>query len=223
VPTPRRATSRSSLARSPGYLLSLSAMRSSFHVSSWRFWLLLVLSSLPAHGQQVSAWDWWHDLAVENLAGETIRPSGDWLVLIFISEECPVANASIPILNQLQADFGQQGFLLVGVYCDPTLEKEQMAQHHKAFALSFETADDREQALVRWTRASYTPEALVYNAKGQLLYRGRIDNRVEDFGIKRPKATRRELREAMERLLAGEKGPFEFVPGFGCSILQKVP
>ena len=48
---------------------------------------------------------------------------------------------------------------------------------------------DPRQVLVEHAGATITPQVAVLSPEGKVLYLGRIDNRVEDFGRSRPKAT----------------------------------
>jgi len=172
--------------------------------------LPLAASAAPPEG--------WGRLEVRDLDGRPLDPAGRWLVVVFLSPECPVANAEIPALNALAAEFGPHGVAFVGAYADPTLATADLRRHTHDYQLAFPAADDRTQRLKRAAGATCTPEVGVFARDGTLLYRGRIDDRVEDFGAARPVATREDLREVLTALLAGRPGPFPFRPGFGCAI-----
>ena len=60
----------------------------------------------------------------------------------------------------------------------------------------------------------------VFDAKGNLVYLGRIDNRVEGFGLARTQATQHELRDAIDQALAGKPVVKAFVQPVGCSIIR---
>jgi hypothetical protein len=68
------------------------------------------------------------------------------------------------------------------------------------------------------TGAATIPEAAVLAPDGTLLYLGRIDNRVEDFNIRRPEPTKFDLREALDALLSGKPVPHPRTKAFGCAI-----
>lgn len=158
-----------------------------------------------------------------DLHGTPIPLHARWLVLVFLSPECPIANAELPVLNALAAEFSPQGFDFVGAYPDPTLEPAALQRHAAESHLAFVAADDRTQQLVRATGATYTPEVFVYAiSDGALLYRGRIDDRARGFGTVRPTATRQDLREVLTALVAGATGPFPTQKGFGCAIATEV-
>jgi hypothetical protein len=147
---------------------------------------------------------------------------GRWLVVIFLGQDCPVSNAAIPVLNKLAAEFSPRGFTFVGAYVDPTADLATLRAHASDYALSFKTADDRPHVLSRTAGASYTPQVAVFAADGTRAYLGRIDDRVGDLGVSRPRAAHQDLREVLVALVGGAKGPFEGKPGYGCAIPEAV-
>jgi thiol-disulfide isomerase/thioredoxin len=183
--------------------------------------LFFVLCLLALQGRAAGT-DWWEQLAVRTVDGAEVTPAGRWIVVVFLSPECPVANAEIPVLNALSAEFAPRGFSFVGAYADPGLTLPDLRRHAADYHLGYPAADDRGQRLARAAGATYTPEVCVFSRAGVLLYRGRIDDRVEDFGAARPQATHEDLRDVLTALAAGQPGPFANRPGFGCSIPGRV-
>ncbi len=165
---------------------------------------------------------WWNQLGLHDLNGGPVTAKGKWIVVVFISPECPVANASIPVLNSLAREFAPVGVDFVGVYADPTLKVSALRQHASDYRLGFPTVDDRNQRLVHLTGATYTPETFVFSHEGALLYRGRIDDRVSDFSSGRPAATHEDLHEVLRALAAEKELPFSRRPGFGCTIPEAI-
>jgi hypothetical protein len=184
------------------------------------FFVVGMLGFSGAEGADSITTGWWSRLDLHDLNGARVPANGRWVVMVFISPECPVANASIPVLNALVAGFAPAGVDFVGVYADPTLELARMKRHTAEYRLAFPTVDDRVQQLVHLVGATYTPETFVFSEDGVLLYRGRIDDRVTDFGAARPAATHQDLRDVLRALVAGKSAPFASRPGFGCSISE---
>lgn len=184
--------------------------------------LLVALGLAVLAGPVRAEMGWWQRLGVRDLTGGPVAADGRWIVVVFLSPECPVANASVPILNALANEFGPHGFAFVGAYADPMIGLPAMRQHAREYGLTFASADDRTHALVRLTGATWTPEVFVYAADGRRLYHGRIDDRVGDFGAARPTAVQQDLREVLAALAAGQPGPFPDRRGFGCSIPEVV-
>ena len=81
---------------------------------------------------------------------------------------------------------------------------------------------DREQALVARAGVTRTPEAALYDGEGRLRYRGRIDDRFPDLNVRRSRPTRRDLRTALDALLAGEPIETERTEAVGCLIEEAV-
>jgi thiol-disulfide isomerase/thioredoxin len=155
---------------------------------------------------------------LRDVAGQPAPAEGRWIVVVFISPECPLANADMPVFNALAREFAPKGFQIVGAYSDPYADLAALRQHTRDFAIAFPTIDDRGQRLMRRAGAGYTPEAVVFSGDGRMLYRGRIDDRVTDFGGGRPSAVHHDLRDVLIQLASGKPGPFPEVPGFGCAL-----
>lgn len=177
--------------------------------------LCVCLGGLPG---AVAAADWWTNLALRDLAGAALPTDARWIVVVFLSPECPVANAEIPVLNALARDFAGYGVLFVGAYADPSLAPKALHQHAAEYKLGFPATDDRDHRLTRAAGATYTPEVGVFTRDGKMVYRGRIDDRADGYGATRPQATEETLHDVLAALVAGRPAPLAEKPGFGCSI-----
>ena len=110
------------------------------------------------------------------------------------------------------------GVLFYAVQGDTTIPDEEVRRHAREFAYRFPTLLDPRQILARHTGAMVTPEAVVLSEEGAVLYLGRIDNRVEDFGKTRIAATEFDLRDALDAILAGRPVPHPRTRALGCAI-----
>jgi thiol-disulfide isomerase/thioredoxin len=138
-------------------------------------------------------------------------------VFVFLAVQCPISNRSIPDLNALAEKYeGRVRF--VGVNAERGRTAEEVEKHDREFALKFATQLDPHQELAKRYRALTTPTVVLVSPKGEVLYRGRIDDRVIDFGKQRSKARREDLREALEEALAGKPIAVPETPSVGCSI-----
>jgi hypothetical protein len=183
---------------------------------------VLALGFLQPNAEAADAGGWWGGIHATDLHGAPLNPTGRWYVVVFLGQDCPVSNASIPVLNALSAEFSPKGFAFVGAYVDPTAGLADLQAHAKDFEIGFATADDRAHRLARAAGASYTPEAAVFSGSGTVLYLGRIDDRVGESGVARPAATHRELRDVLAAIAAGSPGPFKGITGYGCEIPEAV-
>jgi hypothetical protein len=77
---------------------------------------------------------------------------------------------------------------------------------------------DGKLALAKAAGATTVPEAALFSASGELLYLGRIDNRMEDITRRRANVTEHELRDALDAVLAGRPVKVVRTKAVGCSI-----
>ncbi len=140
------------------------------------------------------------------------------VVLIFINIDCPVCNRYAPEIQRLETRFAPSRVKFWLVQTDAEESLSRTRKHLQEFGYDIDLLRDTRGALVRLSKAAVTPEAAVFDSKGQLVYHGRIDNRFADFGKARPTPTRRELQDALESLLAGKPVSVPHEPAVGCTI-----
>lgn len=80
---------------------------------------------------------------------------------------------------------------------------------------------DRDRTIAGRAKASVTPEAVLVDARGEIRYRGRIDNRYVDLGKPRRVVTVHDLREALDAVLAGKPVPHPETTALGCHIVSR--
>ena len=139
-------------------------------------------------------------------------------VLLFLSTDCPVANAYTPLLTRLAEDYGSRGVAFYGVHCDPDVTPEAALDHAREYALPFPLLLDPTQTLPPQTGVRVTPEAVVLNGKGEVVYHGRIDNRYTERGKRRAEVTIHDLDSALEATLVGTAPPASTAEAFGCPL-----
>lgn len=164
--------------------------------------------------------------AVTNLDGHSVdalgaRPGVLATVLIFLRTDCPVANQAAPAIERIHRDNSRRGVRVWLVFIDPAETAAMARDHLRAFGLHAPALRDPEHVLVRQTGVRVTPEAALYlhdGATPRLVYRGRLDNRVVRLGVQRPRATRRDLQEAIDTGLTGATTEPIITPAIGCAI-----
>src|SRR5262249_44724312 len=128
----------------------------------------------------------------------------DFVVVVFLGTRCPIANAYIPDLIDLQRRYRDRKVQLLGVNSNPSDSPQAIARHIKEFKIDFPVLIDDRQLVLDVTGARRTPEALVLDRRRSIRYRGRIDDRV-GYDFKRDKARRSDLEEALKQLLDGNE------------------
>ena len=144
------------------------------------------------------------------------------LVIIFMCNHCPYVKAVLQRLIDLQAEKEHQGVQLVGINSNdveryPEDSMENMQKITKKKGINFPYLLDVSQETAKAYDAVCTPDIYVYGAERKLLYRGRIDDNWEH----EEKVTQRNLKEALDCIVAGKEVPSEQTSSIGCSIKWK--
>ena len=163
--------------------------------------------------------------SLADTAGRVHTPA-EWagkraVVLLFVSTDCPLSNRYVPEMNRIESAYASRGVAFYAVQGDATVPLAEVQRHVKEFGYAFPYLIDPAESLASYTGATATPEAAVLSPRGELLYLGRIDNRLEDFGKERVVVTQFDLREALDAVLAGKPVPHPRTKALGCAITRK--
>lgn len=137
---------------------------------------------------------------------------------LFVAPDCPIANAYAPEFERLHLAYRDKGVSLRLVFPDRDLDEERVKAHLEEFGLTMPFVIDRDHALVRRADATTTPEAVVFDREGNVVYSGRIDDRYTDLGARRQEAKERYLSDAIEAVLLGKRPPLARTEPIGCLI-----
>ena len=174
---------------------------------------ILVLLAAAAPGTGLSIPD------IDGVTRAPFRPEGKASVLFFITTDCPISNSYASEIQRICADYGPKGVSCSLVYVDPDLTDTDVRKHLREFRYTAIPAIlDTTHKLVRAAGATVTPEAAVIGAAGKVLYRGRIDNVYASLGTRRPEATERDLRKALDETLSGKPVSAPATKAIGCYI-----
>ena len=141
------------------------------------------------------------------------------LVVVFMCNHCPYVLAVLERLNKLAENFQKQGVVFVGINSnDSTDYPDDSFEKMKDLLIKFPYLHDENQEVATKYHAVCTPDIFVFDENRKLKYHGRIDDNWQE----EEKVSREELKEALEKILAGEEIPREEqIPSMGCSIKWK--
>jgi hypothetical protein len=113
--------------------------------------------------------------------------------------------------------YGQQATFRL-VFPDRNESTNKVRRYLQDYDYQLTAIRDLDHALVKKTMAKTTPEGAVFDAKGALVYHGRIDNLYEHIGQSRRAATTHELADAIEAASKGLHPPVSTTEAVGCFI-----
>jgi hypothetical protein len=141
-------------------------------------------------------------------------------VLVFMLQDCPIANSYVPTLNQLVDEYGPRGMRLLMVHVDPQLTIDEARKHAEEYQVKAPVVVDRTHAWVNFAGASRSPEVAVFSPAGEVLYTGRIDDKYAGLGKRRTHVSAHDLRDALDAILTGRPVPQPKTEAVGCFIPQ---
>ena len=142
------------------------------------------------------------------------------LLVVFLSNHCPYVQHIRPELARFSADYEDSGLGVVGICSnDPEEYPEDAPDRMKAEAEThgyrFPYLVDEDQTVAATYRAMCTPDFFLFDGDRKLVYRGRFDEGRPGMDVP---VTGRDLRAAVDAVLAGEAPAEEQIPSMGCSI-----
>lgn len=157
--------------------------------------------------------------AVDGTSEESVPVAGaDATVALFVATDCPISNYFAPEMERIRAEYEPRGIAFRLIYAVPGEDIQAIASHRESYGLGMPALLDPRHELLSRAGASVTPEAAVFSDSGELLYRGRIDDTYVAYGKQRAQPTRRDLRLALDAILAGDRPEPATTEAIGCFI-----
>ncbi len=145
------------------------------------------------------------------------------LLVIFMCNHCPyvihVREEIAKLAKEYQAkDIGVVAINANNVDTHPADSPEKMAEESQNAGYTFPYLYDETQEVAKAYNAACTPDFFLFDGELKLFYRGQLDD-------SRPKSdvpvTGKDLRGALDALLAGQSAAEKQIPSMGCNIKWK--
>jgi peroxiredoxin len=145
------------------------------------------------------------------------------LAVLFICNHCPYVKRIRPGLAALGADYAGTDVAIVGISSNdavnyPDDSPAELARVADEFGYAFPLLYDEDQSIARAYGAVCTPDIFLFDRAHRLVYRGQFDDA-------RPRndepVTGRDLRTAIDAVLAGLAVDEDQTPPIGCGIKWK--
>ncbi len=146
------------------------------------------------------------------------------LLVMFVCNHCPYVKHVQAELARIGRDYLPRGVAIVAISSNdatayPDDAPDKMAEEKVRAGYPFPYLYDESQGVAKAYRAACTPDFFLFDGAGRLAYRGQLDD-------SRPKnanpVTGRDLRAALDAVLAGVPVSGEQRPSIGCNIKWKV-
>ena len=136
--------------------------------------------------------------------------------LFFVTSDCPISARYSPEINRIVKEFGDVSSFQIE-YEDQGVPLGSLQAHQKEFGIKTPFSLDFKHGIAKQYKVIAVPTALVRNAKGEVLYMGRIDDAYgKDFHWHPVKQA--DLRNALSAIKAGKTVSVKSTAVIGCTI-----
>jgi peroxiredoxin len=149
--------------------------------------------------------------------------TGRPLLVMFICNHCPFVKHIRSGLAQLGRDFQPRGVAIIAISSNdvegyPQDAPDKMKVEARDAGYVFPYLFDASQAVAKAYRAACTPDFFLFDKEHRLVYRGQFDDSRPGNGVP---VTGRDLRTALDAILAGKPVSANQTPSIGCNIKWK--
>ena len=167
------------------------------------------------------------DFSLPDTAGKKVSLSdydnGKPLLVVFMCNHCPYVKHIQYDFAELVQEYQKKGAAVVGISANdvenfPEDSPENMARVAEDIGYTFDYLYDESQEVAKAYHAACTPDFFLFDGDRKLFYRGQMDSSRPGNDIP---ITGQDLRDAFDRVLAGEEAPEVQRPSLGCNIKWK--
>jgi len=142
------------------------------------------------------------------------------LLVAFICHHCPFVRHIRREFARFVTEFQERGLAVVAINSNDTIAfpddgPEGMIREAQEAGYTFPYLFDETQDVAKSYKATCTPDFFLFDAQRRLVYRGQLDD--SRPGNNKP-VTGRDLRAAIDAVLAGKPVDSHQQPSIGCSI-----
>ncbi|MBU6229192.1 MAG: thioredoxin family protein [Cyanobacteria bacterium REEB459] len=142
------------------------------------------------------------------------------LLVMFICRHCPFVKHVEAELAQLGKDYQPRGLAMVAISANSLQTHPQDGPEHlkaqaEALGFTFPYCFDGSQETAKRYTAACTPDFFMFDQEKKLVYRGQLDDSRPSNGLP---VTGKDLRSALDAVLAGLPVTTEQRPAVGCNI-----
>ena len=145
------------------------------------------------------------------------------LLVMFICQHCPFVKHVQSQLAQLGQDYLDQNLGIVAISANdvsthPSDSPENLKIMAEKEGFNFPFCYDETQAVAKAYKAACTPDFFLFDGQQKLVYRGQLD---DSRPSNNQPVTGKDLRNAIDLVLAGKDVPSDQKPSVGCNIKWK--
>ena len=141
-------------------------------------------------------------------------------VYLFMAEECPICNYIAKTIRSASIEYKDE-VSFIGVFPQQKSHYGSAGKFKKKYGLDLMKIEiDTDQRITKKFDATVTPEVVVTDVDGTILYQGRVNNSYASPGRMRHGKVKEDLLDAIELILSGRPVPKPWPTPLGCYITR---
>jgi thiol-disulfide isomerase/thioredoxin len=141
-------------------------------------------------------------------------------VYVFVAEECPVCNYISKSLKKISEEYNEN-VEFVAVFPQKMSSYKTSSLFKRKYGLdNYKIQLDHELIITKKYNAAVTPEVVVVDENGNVLYQGRINNSYAAPGRMRHGRVTEDLDIALQKIIEGQPIPKPWPDPIGCYITK---
>ncbi|MFI5459961.1 MAG: redoxin domain-containing protein [Isosphaerales bacterium] len=142
------------------------------------------------------------------------------IVLVFLGNDCPVANLYVPRLIELEREYRKQGVVMLGINSNAHETVKDVARFVREAGIAFPVLKDPSNIVADSALVERTCEVVVLDGFARIRYRGAIDDQYQQ-GKSKDAPDHTYLRDALTALLSNKDIKVRATKVAGC-LLDRV-
>jgi peroxiredoxin len=164
------------------------------------------------------------DFSLPDPSGKTVSladfADAPAILVVFMCNHCPYVKHVASELAKLAREYQERGVAVVGINSNdyehyPDDAPARMSEEIRSRGYTFPYLIDEMQEVAKEYRAACTPDFYVLDKGRKLVYRGQMDSSRPGSSVA---VTGKDLRAALDAVLAGRPVPTQQRPSLGCNI-----
>jgi hypothetical protein len=138
-------------------------------------------------------------------------------LFIFLSPECPLSKNYTVTLNKMFQQYNNE-VEFYGCISGKGFTDEEIQSFNNTYKILFPLFVDESKKFTNYISARVTPEVILLNKKCELVYKGAIDDWVQDLGTQKLTVSKHYLQDAIAASLNHKEVPVKRTKAIGCLI-----
>jgi hypothetical protein len=138
-------------------------------------------------------------------------------LFIFLSPECPLSKNYTLTLNNLFQQYNQQ-VQFYGCVSGKGFSYDEIKSFVGTYKILFPFFVDENKKLTNYISATVTPEVMLLDKNDEMIYKGAIDDWVQDLGKQKLTVSKHYLQDAIESFLHHKPVAVKETKAYGCFI-----